>query len=596
MSKKNNKTDVIMTERQRAEAKEAKSLKIMTFSFVVIVVLCLSILVGSITINPIKNVIYRNTDALTIGNETLTAVELNYFYVDAISQYLQNLQSYYGDYWYLFSGIDTTKALDKQTTTYKDENDKDVTKTWADYFLEIAIENATSTYELYRMAQEAKFTLPDTVQSSINSTMLTMSFYASYYGFKSMDAYLANSYGNGATEESYRAYYTMCQTATEYYSHYAESLDYDEESIRAYEREEDRLANYNSYTYNYYLFSATAFREGGKKDDKGNMTYTDEEKQAAIETAKKLADELAAGTYEDVEAFDKALNDILKAYEESKKVATSAEETTAPSNPTNPSEPTDPTTPSTPSEDNKEDDKTEEDNKEEDKNKKSSTKADDILGSKANSLFLEWLAEAERTEGNLKVFEYSTGEGDNKVINGYYVVRYESTNDNMYKLVNVRHLLVKFEGGKYNSTTGNTTYTDAEKKKAKTEAERLLKLWEEGEKTEESLIELIKKNSDDGNASTGGLYEDIVPGQMVDSFNDWCFDAERKTGDYGIVETEYGYHIMYFSGHSETMYRNFLITNDMRTEDAQEWHEDLIAKAQVNLLTDKYVDKGMKLS
>lgn len=592
MSKKNNKADVVMTERQRAEAKEAKSLKIMTFSFVIIVVLCLSILVGSVTINPIKNVIYKNTKAVTIGDTTLSAVELNYFYIDAISNYLNTLQSSYGDYWYLFSGIDTTKPLDEQTYTYKNEDDEEVTETWAKIFLDMAIENATSTYELYNLAQKDGFKLSEDRQKSIDSTMLTMSFYASYYGFNDMDAYLVNSYGNGATEESYRNYYTVCRTAEDYYDHHAESLEYDEEAIRAYDNHEDHVGIYNSYTYNYYLFSATSFREGGTKDDKGNTTYTEEEKQAAIETARRLADELAAGTYEDVEAFDKALNDILKAYEDSKKVATSAEETTAPSDTTEPTDPTEPSTPSDGKEEDTEDDKKEE----EDKNKKSSTKADDVLGSKANSLFLEWLAEAERAEGDLKVFEVSTGEGDNKVISGYYVVRYESTNDNMYELVNVRHLLVKFEGGKYNSTTQTTTYSDAEKKAAKTEAERLLKLWEEGEKTEESLIDLIKKNSDDGNAAEGGLYEDIVPGYMVESFNDWCFDAERKVGDYGIVETEYGYHIMYFSGRSETFYRNYLITEDMRTEDTTAWHEDLIEKAVVTIHTDKYVDKGMKLS
>ena len=33
---------------------------------------------------------------------------------------------------------------------------------------------------------------------------------------------------------------------------------------------------------------------------------------------------------------------------------------------------------------------------------------------------------------------------------------------------------------------------------------------------------------------------------MVEEFNDWCFDAARKPGDTGIVETPYGYHVMYF--------------------------------------------------
>ena len=41
---------------------------------------------------------------------------------------------------------------------------------------------------------------------------------------------------------------------------------------------------------------------------------------------------------------------------------------------------------------------------------------------------------------------------------------------------------------------------------------------------------------------------------MVTNFNDWCFDEARQPGDHGIVETEYGYHIMYFVGDSETPY------------------------------------------
>ena len=35
---------------------------------------------------------------------------------------------------------------------------------------------------------------------------------------------------------------------------------------------------------------------------------------------------------------------------------------------------------------------------------------------------------------------------------------------------------------------------------------------------------------------------------MITEFNDWCFDPVRQVGDYGIVKTLYGYHIMYFSG------------------------------------------------
>ncbi|MCR5274334.1 MAG: peptidylprolyl isomerase [Clostridiales bacterium] len=39
-------------------------------------------------------------------------------------------------------------------------------------------------------------------------------------------------------------------------------------------------------------------------------------------------------------------------------------------------------------------------------------------------------------------------------------------------------------------------------------------------------------------------------GQMVEPFEDWCF-AEHQIGDVGFVETQYGYHVIYFVGKKE---------------------------------------------
>ena len=33
---------------------------------------------------------------------------------------------------------------------------------------------------------------------------------------------------------------------------------------------------------------------------------------------------------------------------------------------------------------------------------------------------------------------------------------------------------------------------------------------------------------------------------MVAEFDAWIFDANRKYGDYGLVKTTYGYHLMFF--------------------------------------------------
>ena len=33
---------------------------------------------------------------------------------------------------------------------------------------------------------------------------------------------------------------------------------------------------------------------------------------------------------------------------------------------------------------------------------------------------------------------------------------------------------------------------------------------------------------------------------MLEEFDAWCFDGSRRSGDYGIVKTIHGYHLMYF--------------------------------------------------
>ena len=78
------------------------------------------------------------------------------------------------------------------------------------------------------------------------------------------------------------------------------------------------------------------------------------------------------------------------------------------------------------------------------------------------------------------------------------------------------------------------------------EAERVLEEWKSSGATEDRFIELCAAYSEDGNALSGGLYTNVYKGQMVQEFEDWCFDPARKAGDTGIVDTVYGAHIIYF--------------------------------------------------
>ncbi len=114
--------------------------------------------------------------------------------------------------------------------------------------------------------------------------------------------------------------------------------------------------------------------------------------------------------------------------------------------------------------------------------------------------------------------------------------------------VDVRHILVLPEGATV-ETIYSETFSEEAWAAAAVTAQEIMEQWLAGEATEESFAELANTHSaDTGSNTNGGLYEGVTPGYMVTNFDAWCFDEERQVGDCEIVETELGYHIMYFSG------------------------------------------------
>ncbi len=516
----------LLTEKQLKEKKEAKKLKIQSVVFVVILA---AVMVTALVVMGIKGVnssglIDKYTTALTVDDHKINSVELNYYYNDVISSTYNSWYNTYGDNtstYLAMMGLDATKPLNEQA--YDDES------TWADYFLQSAIERAASDYVLCQKAEAAGFELDEDTLASVDSSISQIELYAQYYGYANTTDYLKSIYGFGSTLKSYRAYSERTALATAFYNDHSASLTYDDGDIREYE--EDKYSNYSSFDFSYYYISYSDYLEGGTTDEDGSVTYTDDERVAARVAAKQSAEALAAS-----ESLD-ALNDAISALKEN----------------------ADEETPVT------------------------STAVESALYSTISTLYNEWLASSERKSGDISYFaSESTTEdasgNETTIVNGYYVVAYEGRNNNTMPLANVRHLLVQFEGGTTDSD-GNTTYSDAEKATAKEEAEKLLQTWKSGEATEESFIELVKEHTDDtASSETGGLYEDITPedGIYVQAFKDWATDELRMEGDAEIVETEYGYHIMYYVGDDELTYRDYLICSDIRTEDMSAWYESLM--------------------
>ncbi len=114
-----------------------------------------------------------------------------------------------------------------------------------------------------------------------------------------------------------------------------------------------------------------------------------------------------------------------------------------------------------------------------------------------------------------------------------YLLTKEAERDES-KTVSVRHILLP------------TSYYNSNEEMQQA-ASDILEKFNAGEKTSVAFgLLALELSMDDGSYYNGGLYEQIIEGQMVTEFNDWCFDPSRRTGDTGIVETSYGCHVMYF--------------------------------------------------
>ena len=533
----------VLTEKQLKEQKEAKKLKTYTWTFVIAMILVIVIAIGSVIRIPITGAVNRSSHAININNHQLSATDLTYYFVDAINDHYNEAYKMYGNYASMLLGFKTGTPLNEQKYTASEDFE-----TWADYFMDKGIENAKKIYALYDDAVAKGHKLSETEQKTLDSNIEAISSMAKLYGYSNANAYLRATYGTGANLKTYTAYYTINSLASSYFDAHSDSLKYTDDDFRAYEK--DKFNDYSSFSYGSYTLPVSSYLTGGTKSEDGKTTtYSDAEKEQAKKDAKADADKLLEGTYKDFDAFEKAIK-ALKINEKNDKVSVNKYEKQLFTNITN----------------------------------------EDIS---------KWLTEDGRKEGDLKVIEVTSTSKDKdgketKTTTGYTVVYFMGCDDNKVNLVDVRHILVKFDGGKTDSN-GNVSFTVAEKEAAKKAAEEILNTWKNGEATEESFAELAKKKSEDtGSLSNGGLYEKVYPGQMLTSFNDWCFDAKRKTGDTGLIATEYGYHVMYFVKTGDTTFRDYMIEIDMRNEDMTEWHDELTKKVSVEKIDMSRMDWGYK--
>ncbi len=534
-----------MTEKQAKAQKEAKKLKAMTISFIAILAVVV-VAFGWMLVDSylkVNGVLEKKTIVATVDGTDLNTVEFSYYYADAVNNYYQNAYNQYGTSTKILLmtyGLDITKPLNKQ------EN-PETGDTWADYFIDVALSNAKSDIALYNKAIAAGF---DSNSEEVNAIVDQAANELMWNGYfsGSVDSYLRAAYCNGATEEGYLDYIRRNAVAATYYNEYMDALTYTADEIEEYTK--DRYNEFSSFSYNYYTISYTKYLnpDEGTKDEKGTVTYTEEQKAAAREAARKDAEALTQCN--SLEAFNLAIASLSF----NKDLETPA----------------------------------------------ISTASTDVLYATLKEEYGDWLGEEERKEFDVKSFPVETTttvDGKEvKVVDSYNIIMYLSTNKNLQKHGNVRHVLVQFEQSL--DEKGNYTVTDDAKKAAKEEADKLYAEWKEGGATKEAFIKLAKDKSDDpGVKENEGLYKDIHPSSSyLPQFRDWAVDAKRVEGDHGIVETSEGYHIMYFEGYSDETYRDYLVNTTMVNEDMEKWYDGILEAATATLKDTSRLNKGMAIN
>lgn len=531
-----------MTEKQQQANKEAKKLKIYTIAFVLVMAIVVAVFVGTILYKSfdIPGVIARHDTVLEVNDHDVSAVELSYFYIDAISNQYNAWYNQFGDYTFMMLaynyGLDITSPLNE---SYYDINK---TVTWAEMFANQAIADATEVYTLYDAAKAAGHKLTAEENENIDTIIHNVEHVAIENGFASLGDYLVAMYGTGANKDTYRSYLRVSSLANSYRNAYSDSLDYTDDDYQAYLAEHPN--DFSTFSYTSYLLRVDDFYQGGTKaEDSDTITYSDEEKAAGRVDCKLAADSIIASRPKNAAELNAAIAN-LKIYRQQD--SDSEEEKTIPK----------------------------------------CTANTDVPYGNVSSYYQDWVTDPSRRTGDITlipVTSATTAEDgtETTVTAGYYVVIFDSRNDYEVDMVNVRHILLSFEGGT-ESEDGTTVYSDAEKLEAKQKAEAVMDLFNATGKTQEDFAALVEANTADTSSMyNGGLYEHILPGEMVEGFDDWIFDENRTSGDCEIVETTFGYHLIYFVDKDELNYRDYMVDNTLRSEAVESWVDGLVDNTKV---------------
>ncbi len=498
----------------------------------VIIVLAILCTIGGVAAS-YTGIIERNTTVLTVNGEEIKQPEFAYYYNNAYSMAYQ-----YANYGYV--QYDTTKTPDVQTYNGEMGEIKDFpedqTAMWTDYFSYYAQNSIKSIKSGIAEAKKLGLELDEddiaAVQSNIDSTKSNAES-----GGYSLSAYLRAYYGKGLSTKLFRKILEEQQLYSKLNDTKETELKEALTDKQVQEAFDNALSTYAVASFRSYTITA----ETVANEEDSTSAPTQETLAAAKERAEAIA---AAATTEN--AFLSAVQKDANANGDDTNYLTDDTSTLH-----------------------------------------ENVSASDAQSAVSDSEFSSMLYSKDAKANTTYIAESDTG------YTVCYILEGAHRPDDSVKY-DVRHILVKFPEDAAEETADDTAAEDAANetaaeaaeeatteaaKETKTDipvskldlsayedvnvaldvdgdsatdkityqkAQDILEEYLKGEHTEDAFAALAKKYSEDSNASEGGIYTDVELGQMVEPFESWAIAKDRKEGDVGIVETQYGYHIMYF--------------------------------------------------
>ncbi|MBQ7961436.1 MAG: peptidylprolyl isomerase [Clostridia bacterium] len=522
---------------------QAKSVTGKVVGAVIAVAVVVAMLAGILSFFAVPE---KLTKAVVIDGKGYSMSEVSCYYMQMFNNVTQTARSYdsnYGEgYGKMLTGYDVSISPADQNT--KDEDGNEIT--WDEYFMNQAIETMASIKRYYNAAVEAGVELTPDAETQIEETLNS---YKTYLGNYSLSSFLEMQFGKGVNEKLFRKVLEEQQIVTIYQTQMQDDLkaNYsaeDVDKIYAEDKSKYDVVGFRWYTIKVESKTDTAEAESGAED-------TSEAEAAKLPEeveAQKFIDAVKAEANYNEETFKKVVLDFAdkddEAYSEYKQDGATLLQ--------------------------KIDKETIETNVSKDAS--------------------AWLYET-NDEGN-----YVRQAGDMK----YFVNSDKTTVYVIYALgtpfkdetkpADVRHILVKFPETTTEAVSGEDVSAEAEevtlsaeeKAEYESEANSILddynKYIEEtmsGVDDEQYFGELASKLSDDtGSQSSGGLIENMLnDGRYVPEFEDWVFaegnyaGEKRANGTTGIIETEHGYHIMFYVGADENPEWYETILSDLVAED-----------------------------